>query len=117
MTAFDRDARPNRASRLLTALFDVRWMIAGLFALYGVILAVHGACCWSDNDEIKTGGLRMTLWSGLAMIAVAVFFAAWAWLRPSTRGQDTRAESQASPSVPEPELDLAATARPTLTRP
>ncbi|MBO1766293.1 MULTISPECIES: hypothetical protein [Allobranchiibius] len=70
------------AHRRAAGLFDVRNIIAALFAIYGVVLTIMGAFNYTDSDSHKTGGVNLNLWSGLAMILVAVLMALWAGLRP-----------------------------------
>lgn len=62
--------------------FDVRSVIAGLLGLFGVVLVVVGLVDRSAADLEKTGGVNANLWSGLAMVAVALGFALWVKLRP-----------------------------------
>lgn len=63
-------------------LFDLRILIAALFAVYGTILTVMGAAGASKEDLDKAGGWNVNLWSGIAMLAVTAAFGAWALLRP-----------------------------------
>ncbi|TCO57334.1 hypothetical protein [Actinocrispum wychmicini] len=65
-------------------LFDLRWIIAILFGIYGVVLLVLGIGFETDADRVKTGGLNVNLWVGIAMLALAAFFAIWAAVRPVT---------------------------------
>ncbi|MBV9843837.1 MAG: hypothetical protein JOZ47_02015 [Kutzneria sp.] len=63
-------------------LFDLRYILGLLFGVYGVVLTVMGLW-FTDSDGIdKAGGVNVNLWSGLAMLVVAVLFAGWARLRP-----------------------------------
>ncbi|KOV78879.1 hypothetical protein [Nocardia sp. NRRL S-836] len=63
-------------------LFDLRLIIAFLFGLYGVVLVVVGLAFTSDADLEKAEGVNINLWAGIAMVVIAVLFAAWAMLRP-----------------------------------
>ncbi|ANZ38139.1 hypothetical protein BBK82_20820 [Lentzea guizhouensis] len=63
-------------------LFDLRLIIAFLFGLYGVVLVVMGLAFTSPADLDKAEGVNINLWAGIAMVAVAALFAAWAMLRP-----------------------------------
>ncbi|GAA1106996.1 hypothetical protein [Nocardiopsis composta] len=71
-------ARNRTAASLLT---DIRMIIALLFVIYGLVLAVLGAAPSAEDLE-KSGGFNVNLWSGLGMLAFAAAFAGWAWLRP-----------------------------------
>jgi hypothetical protein len=62
-------------------LFDIRIIIGGLIGIYGVILTAMGIF-GNHTDKTKADGVNINLWAGLAMIVVAVAFAAWARLRP-----------------------------------
>lgn len=69
--------RVGKAARLT----DVRRIIGGLFCLYGVMLTITGAV--NSAAEIhKAEGVRINLWTGLAMIVVGALFLAWALWRP-----------------------------------
>ncbi|NUR92904.1 MAG: hypothetical protein HOY71_53280 [Nonomuraea sp.] len=50
---------------------DIRRVIGGLFAVYGVILIVMGI-----------PGAAVNLWTGLAMAVVGGLFLAWSAIRP-----------------------------------
>jgi uncharacterized membrane protein len=66
-------------------LFDVRLVIGGLFVVYGVIVTVAGL--FDNPDEIrKAAGVRINLWTGLAMLALGGFFLLWQWRRPLKLG-------------------------------
>lgn len=65
----------------MSRLFDLRYVIAGLLGLYGIVLLVRGLV--DGDDEIaKAAGLAINLWTGLGMLVVAVLFGVWALLRP-----------------------------------
>ncbi|MEU4441776.1 hypothetical protein AB0K14_17100 [Actinosynnema sp. NPDC050801] len=63
-------------------LFDLRLVIAVLFAIYGVVLLVVGLGFTDEADLAKADGLNINLWSGVGMLALSAVFAAWAVLRP-----------------------------------
>ncbi|CAL9546682.1 hypothetical protein SUDANB145_04335 [Streptomyces sp. enrichment culture] len=63
-------------------LFDIRRIIGGLFALYGVIVTIAGLTA-SDADIDKAEGVNINLWTGLGMLVLGVFFLAWLKLRPT----------------------------------
>jgi hypothetical protein len=70
-------ARARRAANL----FDLRRIIGGLFAVYGVILVILGLGA-SDAEIDKAAGWNLNLWVGLAMLVVAAIFLLWAFTRP-----------------------------------
>jgi uncharacterized membrane protein len=64
-----------------TGMFDIRNVIAGLLAIYGVILVVTGLVHRSAAVLAKSGG-NVNLWSGIGLLVVAAVFALWTLLRP-----------------------------------
>lgn len=73
-------AAAERAANLL----DIRRIIGGLLGIYGVILLVLGLGA-SDAEIDKAAGVNLNLWTGIALVAVAAFFIAWALARPLGR--------------------------------
>lgn len=63
-------------------LFDVRRVIGGLFVVYGVIVSAIGIFDGQAAID-KAEGVRINLWSGLAMLALGLLFLLWQWLRPA----------------------------------
>src|SRR3954469_22796042 len=76
----EEESRTQRAANL----FDLRRIIGGLFLVYGVILTILGLTD-SAAEIQKAAGVRVNLWTGLAMIAVAIFFLIWAFTRPLSK--------------------------------
>jgi xanthine/uracil/vitamin C permease (AzgA family) len=62
-------------------LFDLRFLIGGLFTLYGVMVGGAGLFD-SASDLHKAGGMRINLWTGLGMLVLGLLFLLWAFLRP-----------------------------------
>jgi hypothetical protein len=61
-------------------LFDIRFIIGSLLAVYGVILFLMGI--FADTEENKTGGLNANLYAGIALLVVGGGFILWAVIRP-----------------------------------
>ncbi len=59
---------------------DIRNIIGGLLAVYGVILTVTGLV--ADPETDKTGGVNANLWAGLVLVGVGLGFLLWVRLRP-----------------------------------
>jgi hypothetical protein len=71
-----------------TSLFDLRVVIGGLLALYGLTLTVMGLFASSDT-KTKAAGININLWAGLVILAGGAIFLAWARLRP-LRAEDLK---------------------------
>jgi hypothetical protein len=75
-TDVDEAAAARAANR-----FDIRRLIGGLFALYGVILIITGLV-GSHHVKTQAAGINIDLWAGLAMVVFAALMLAWAFMRP-----------------------------------
>jgi hypothetical protein len=73
-------SRTQRAANL----FDLRRMIGGLFLVYGVFLTILGITA-SQKEIDKAAGVNINLYTGLAMIVVAVLFLLWSFARPMSK--------------------------------
>jgi cytochrome c biogenesis protein CcdA len=82
-----RDARPPGGDDVITfhneadasnTLFDLRYLIGGLFTVYGIVLVVASFFV----STVKSGGININLWLGIAMLILGVFFLVWARTRP-----------------------------------
>jgi uncharacterized membrane protein len=62
-------------------LFDLRWLIAGMFVVYGIVLVITGIFD-SKAELAKAAGVRINLWTGIGMFVVGIVFAVWARWRP-----------------------------------
>ena len=71
----------EQRARRAANLFDLRRIIGGLFVLYGVILIILGLGA-SDAEIDKAAGWNLNLWVGVAMLALGLLFALWAFARP-----------------------------------
>ncbi|MET9516756.1 hypothetical protein [Streptomyces sp. NPDC002994] len=71
----------ERKSATAARLFDIRRIIGGLFVVYGVIVTIAGISP-SVADLEKAEGVHINLWTGLAMLALGLFFLIWLKLRP-----------------------------------
>ncbi|MBT2491764.1 hypothetical protein J7E96_25195 [Streptomyces sp. ISL-96] len=71
----------ERKSATAARLFDIRRIIGGLFVVYGVIVTIAGISP-SEADLRKAEGVHINLWTGLAMLALGLFFLIWLKLRP-----------------------------------
>jgi hypothetical protein len=71
---------PTRAERAAN-LFDLRRIIGGLFTIWGVLLIILGATD-SEAEANKAAGININLLAGIGMLALGLFFIAWALSRP-----------------------------------
>ena len=76
----EEESRADRAANL----FDLRRIIGGLFLIYGVFLTILGISA-SQKEIDKAAGVNVNLYTGLAMIAVAILFLVWAFTRPLSK--------------------------------
>ena len=82
----EAEATSEREARAAN-LFDLRRIIGGLFAIYGVLLFILGLAA-SQKELDKAAGWNLNLWVGLAMIVVAAIFIGWAFARPLSEQLD-----------------------------
>jgi len=75
-TDLDEETAARAANR-----FDIRRIVGGLFALYGVVLIVTGIV-GSHHVKTKAAGIDIDLWVGIAMLIFAAIMIAWALMRP-----------------------------------
>ena len=74
-------------------LFDLRTIIGGLFTFYGVFLTILGIFDSQAHID-KAAGVRINLWTGLAMLALGLAFLTWMWLRPLTTREIIEAQKE-----------------------
>ncbi len=72
-------------------LFDIRRIIAGVFALYGLVLLALGVF-GAHHIKVKASGINVDLWTGVGMLVVAGLMLAWALLRPIAVEPDQEAD-------------------------
>ena len=63
-------------------LFDLRFIIGGLFAVYGVVLTAYSLTTAAGENLAKTDGMRINLLTGVGMLLVGAFFFLWGYVRP-----------------------------------
>jgi drug/metabolite transporter (DMT)-like permease len=73
---------PNHGNKVLNFLFDLRMIIAILFAVYGVICVIWGAGFTPASQLDKAGGININLWAGIGMLVVAGLFLWWTLAKP-----------------------------------
>lgn len=70
---------PKMPESKIAKLFDIRLIVGGLLAIYGVILLITGLV---ESRPAKSGGMHLNLWTGLSMLVVGLIMLAWMRLRP-----------------------------------
>jgi len=96
---------PNSTKSSKVSLFDIRNIIGALLGIYGVVLVVVSFST-SSQDREKVSGVNANLWVGIGLLAFAVFFIGWAFLRPLVVDEeqlekDKRAVDEAAHRPPE----------------
>jgi hypothetical protein len=79
------------------ALFDLRWILAFLFGVYGIVvtlmgLLVHARTYTASGQDVH---VNVNLWTGIPMLVLAALFALWAALRPTVVPRSTTARDDA----------------------
>ncbi|PDP88697.1 hypothetical protein CQJ94_02825 [Glycomyces fuscus] len=87
------DSTGPRKSRAAARVFDIRTVIALLFAIYGVVLTVMGFV--TPPEQIEQGGANLNLWSGLGMLAFGVLMGGWALLKPLKAPEEPGPDTEA----------------------
>src|SRR4030095_11186168 len=62
-------------------LFDLRFLIGGLFTVYGIMLTIAGFFT-SAEEWAKAADININLWLGIFMLLIGIFFLVWARLSP-----------------------------------
>ncbi len=91
----ENTAEKRTAEKHTAGALDIRNIIGGLLAVYGVILVLMGL--FGDKAFEKTGDVNANLWAGLAMAVVGAGFMTWARLRPIVVPDDLPARDDGPP--------------------
>lgn len=76
-----------------TSAFDIRFVIAALMTIFGVIILLMGFFGTSEADLERTSGTNINIWTGAGLLVAAAFFGLWAWLRPVVPDEDDESEA------------------------
>lgn len=84
-----------------TSLLDIRKIIGGLLAVYGLLLLGAGLFA-SEADKEKAAGVNINLWVALALLVAAVLFLVWGFTRPlvDELEEDDEGTAEAEPGAP-----------------
>lgn len=70
----------QRAARY-ARFMDLRFVLALLFAIFGVIVTITGI--FATPEEIaKAAGVNISLWTGIALLLLSAFFSVWVLKSP-----------------------------------
>jgi hypothetical protein len=77
--------RPSGGRPARVSLFDLRWILAFLFGVYGIVVTLmgllsHASTFTASGQDV---GVNVNLWTGIPMLVLAALFALWAALRPA----------------------------------
>lgn len=72
----------DKVSSAASSLFDLRTVIAVLFAFYGIVLTIMGIVTATPENTAKSGGINLNLWTGIGMLVLAALFIVWARMKP-----------------------------------
>jgi len=74
--ADEKKVEAAMADSKMASLFDIRLVVGGVLVIYGAILTVMGIVDSSKAVQ-KAAGIRINLWTGLAMLALGALFLLW----------------------------------------
>ncbi|HEX6445077.1 MAG TPA: hypothetical protein VF053_08325 [Streptosporangiales bacterium] len=65
-------------------LFDLRWIIATLIGVFGVVVTLMGIFDSASSTAAsgRSVGVNVNLWTGIPMLVLAAGFGVWAAVRP-----------------------------------
>lgn len=74
----------NKTRSRSAGLFDLRWIIATLIGLFGVVVTLMGLFDHASSTAASghSVGVNVNLWTGIPMILLAAGFGIWAAVRP-----------------------------------
>ena len=85
---------PSHDNKVLNYLFDLRMIIAMLFAIYGIICVIWGAAFTPSSQLAKADGINVNLVAGIGMIVVALLFLWWTLAKPIAPNAVPRGEDE-----------------------
>ena len=90
---------PVRPARGKVSLFDLRWILAVLFGVYGIVVTLMGLFAHAKTSTAsgQDVGVNVNLWTGVPMLVVAIAFAVWAVARPTFLEVSPEASAGESP--------------------
>jgi len=74
-------------SRQAANLLDIRRIIGGVLAVYGVLILAAGIF-GSDADKHQAAGVNVNLYAGIAILVGGILFLVWAFATPFTEVEE-----------------------------
>jgi len=96
MSSTSTDGR--RSGRRTVGAFDIRFIIATLLGIYGVVLVIMGIVNNTSYELGRADGVNVNLYAGIGMIVVSALFAVWARLKPTIVPDDFEEEEHSTPT-------------------
>ena len=76
-TGTERNSAPPKYAKFM----DLRFVIATMFAIFGVLVTVSGFT--TTNEEIEqAAGINISLWTGVGLLLLSAGFGVWLLLVP-----------------------------------
>jgi prolipoprotein diacylglyceryltransferase len=72
---------PDPQALRLAKLFDLRTFIGALFLIFGVVVTIEGLRA-SPAQIAKAAGINISLWTGVCMVVIGLFFVIWMLTKP-----------------------------------
>lgn len=94
------DTGGGAGQRFLARFFELRMIIAVLFAVYGLVCIVWGIGFTSQTELQKAAGINVNLLAGIGMLAVGLAFGAWALLSPIRADEPAEAGTEQADDTP-----------------
>lgn len=91
--AKDEWAASDKLARRRARSLDLRTYLASLFLIFGVVVTGAGITA-SPAQIAKSGGINLSLWTGLALIALGTVFLLWLLRVPPALDNQPEANSE-----------------------
>ncbi len=92
----DKSDKKDLSGSKISKLFDIRAIVGGLLAIYGIILVIKSFFD-TDKEIAKAAGIRINLWTGLGMLVVGLLMLLWMRLRPLATPKPDEAVKETGP--------------------
>ncbi|WP_022882477.1 hypothetical protein [Gryllotalpicola ginsengisoli] len=79
-------------------LFDLRTVIAILFAVYGIVCLIWGLAFTGQDELDKAGGYNVNLITGIGMLVLSALFVWWTLAKPLDEETEPHPETVEAPA-------------------